>query len=202
MCEPIRVAYEPGFLRILAFWSPATTPSSRCHGFVTAWAAISASNMGMHWCWHSYCYHGQNRLSDRVTQTVNRNSRLTKLQHAAQQQPERKNCLPTCTTINAHIMVTCRCLPSGLVLPAPMHLPLGVATTQQTLHTTNSSFAQSGQASRKTSAANTIHLLSPAHNRETRRGTVPGCGETHKCGQLCGSELYNTSMSTKHKQDI
>jgi hypothetical protein len=64
-------------------WSPATTPSSRCHGFVTAWAAISHSNMVCIGAGsiHTRC-HGQNRLSDRnLLQTVNRNSRLTKLQH-------------------------------------------------------------------------------------------------------------------------
>jgi hypothetical protein len=66
-----------------------------------------------------------------------------------------------------------------------MHLPLGVdQTTQQTLHTTTQVLLRVGRQAERLVLANTIHLLSPAHNRETRRGTVPGCGETHKCGQL------------------
>jgi hypothetical protein len=44
----------------------------------------------------------------------NRNSQLTKLQHVpCAQQPERKNCLPTCTTINAYIMSDMSCLQAG-----------------------------------------------------------------------------------------
>jgi hypothetical protein len=75
-----------------------------------------------------------------------------------------------------------------------MHLPLGVDQTDTTNPTT-SSFAQvNGKHAERLVLANTIHLLSPAHNRETRRGTVPRCGEKHTQmrSTVCGSELYNT----------
>jgi hypothetical protein len=124
----------------------------------------------MHWYWqHSYPCHGQNRLSDRnLLQTVNRNSQLTNCNmYHAQQQPERKNCLPTCTTINAHIMSDMSCLPSRLqVLPAPMHLPLRV-DHDTTLHY-NSSFAQvNGKHAERLVLANTIHLSPRAQPRDT-----------------------------------
>jgi hypothetical protein len=67
-----------------------------------------------------------------------------------------------------------------------MHLPLGVDhdTTNPTHY--NSSFAQvNGKHAERLVLANTIHLFSPAHNRETRRGLQsPGVRSTPKCGQL------------------
>jgi hypothetical protein len=63
-----------------------------------------------------------------------------------------------------------------------MHLPLVCRPRHNKLHTTTQ--VNGGKHAERLVLANTIHLFSPAHNRETRRLTVPVCEKTPKCGQL------------------